>query len=350
MSAYYNEKFSDCEKIRERIEELKIGDKVAAAPRVSIIIPAYKIARFIAETLETILTQTFADYEIIIINDGSPDTPELEKTLKPFQEQIIYARQSNGGASKARNLAICLARGELFAFLDGDDLWFPEHLEKLVKFLDENRLEMVYSDAVLFGEAMFEGKLYSDDAPSNGEITPECLIAAECNVITSGTIVKKNCLEKFDLFDVSLTRMQDFDMWFRLARNCVKIGFSDQVTVKYRVHTTSLSGTNVERAERNIRAMNVISEKYDLTETERAAWNRQMAFSVAECELERGKLCFVREEYDEARRHFIAANRFYRKTKLKLLIEMIKISPKFARRLFQNLRPAEYSFIEPEKS
>ena len=264
MSAYYNEKFSDCEQIKSRIEKLSIGGEVIGAPRVSIIIPAYNVARFIAGTLESILAQTFNNYEIILINDGSPDTGELKSAAAPYLEKIIYVEQVNGGASKARNLAIYLARGELVAFLDGDDLWFPEHLADLIEFLDRTNVEMAYSDAILFGEPLFEGRLFSEDSPSNTAITPECLIAAECNVITSGTILKKSCLEKFDMFDVSLPRMQDFDLWFRLSRNGVKIGFLDKVSVKYRVHTGSLSGSNVtpretkcsrdERHQRKIRS------------------------------------------------------------------------------------------------
>ena len=350
MSAYHNEKFSDCEQIKSRAEAIKIGEKViSAALRVSVVIPAYNVAGFIAAALESVLAQTFKDYEIILVNDGSPDTRELEIAVAPFREQIVYARQANGGASRARNLAICLARGELVAFLDGDDLWFPEHLAGLIKFLDENQFEMVYSDALLFGEPLFEGKLFSENSSSNNEITPECLIAAECDVITSGTVLKKSCLEKFDLFDVSLPRMQDFDLWFRLSRGGVKINFLDEVSVKYRVHTGSLSGSNVTRAKRNIHAMNVIKEKYELTATEKAAWEKQMAFSVAEYELECGKLCFVEGEYGEAREHFMVANEYYRKPKLNLIIKMLQISPKLARRLFQKLRPAEFSFIEPEK-
>src|ERR1700691_5903395 len=103
------------------------------APRVSVIIPAYNTAQLIAACLDSIFAQTFQDFETVIVNDGSPDTPELEKVLQPYMDRqgdrIVYIKQVNKRAAGARNTAIARARGEFLAFLDSDDTWLPNHLE-----------------------------------------------------------------------------------------------------------------------------------------------------------------------------------------------------------------------------
>src|ERR1017187_1702587 len=98
------------------------------APLVSVIIPAYRAAQSIAATLGSVLAQTFKDYEIIVVNDGSPDSEELEKALEPYRDRIIYLRQENQGPGGARNTGILTASGQYVALLDADDIWAPEHL------------------------------------------------------------------------------------------------------------------------------------------------------------------------------------------------------------------------------
>ena len=97
----------------DKIHFKRTGQNVHAnSPKVSVIIPAYNIAKYVGETLDSVLAQTFKDFEIIVINDGSPDTIEFEKVLKPYFDQIIYLKIENIGAGAARNIAIENARGE----------------------------------------------------------------------------------------------------------------------------------------------------------------------------------------------------------------------------------------------
>jgi len=335
----------------EKIISKKVGKNVCGtAPKVSVVIPAYNISAYIAETLDSVLAQTYKNYEIILINDGSKDTKELEAALKPYFDYIVYAQQENSGASQARNTAISLSRGELIAFLDGDDIWLPRFLESQVDFLEKNNLEMAYCDAKIFGEPLFEGRTFMQDSPSGGEVTPISLINTDCNVITSGTILKKDLLEKSGLFDVSIRRAQDFDLWFRLAKDGAKIGYSREVLIKYRVRSDNLSGTNIDRAERNIRALEIIGNKYELDELEKEVWQKQMALCEAEYELEQGKSCLVSGNYSQAQTHISEANKFYRKPKLALLVWLIRFSPKLTLQVFKKLRPAEFSFVAPPKS
>lgn len=350
MSTYAEEKYADCELIKKRIKNLRVGRRSVETPKVSVIIPAFDIAAFVTETLASVFAQTYRDFEVVLVNDGSRDTPELEKALAPYFDRIVYAEQENLGASQARNAAICLSKGEYLAFLDGDDVWFPDFLRSQIGFLEENGFDMVYCDAELFGERFVEGQLYTKTSPSRGAVTTESLIGAECNVITSGTVLKKEWLARVDLFDTTLPQMQDFDLWYRLAKRGARLGYQSKVLVKYRVRANSLSGTNVERSYRNIRALGVIAEKYGLTAAEKNVWDQQLHVYEAEYELEQGKFSLTKGDYPAARAHIAQANKYFRKPKLFLLAALLNISPRLTLQLFKKFRPAEYAFIAPSKN
>src|SRR5215472_371797 len=103
-----------------------------STPRISVIMPSYNTAHLIGGSLDSVFQQTFTDFEVVLVNDGSPDTPQLEKVLSPYlssyPEKLIYIRQENKRCAGARNTAIGRARGEFLAFLDSDDSWTPDHL------------------------------------------------------------------------------------------------------------------------------------------------------------------------------------------------------------------------------
>lgn len=344
------EKLSDYPNILARISEKKIGEKVKPnAPKVSVIITAYNLAPFIGETLDSVFRQTDEDFEVILINDGSTDTRELKAALTPFFDKIIYAEQTNLGASKARNTAICLSRGNLLAFLDGDDIWSPEFLASQVNFLEKNMFDMVYCDAILFGEPLFEGKTFMQNSPSNGEVSAAGLIGGQCNVITSGTVLKKDLLVKYDMFDAEAVRIEDFDLWFRLAKNGAKIGYQRQVLLKYRVRPNSLSGSNIQRAERTLFAYRTIQKKYELSFLEEEILNKRKQSAAAELHLETGKFYLTEGNFTKAQNHIAEANKFYRKPKLSLINWMLRFSPKLTLHLFKKMRPAEFAFVAPDK-
>lgn len=115
-------------------------------PLVSVIIPTYKSAAFITETLQSVWDQTYKHVEIIVINDGSPDN--ILDVLATFESKITIITQEHGGIGKARNTGITASKGELIALLDGDDIWLPTKLEEQVHFLEEHPdIQMVFSYA-----------------------------------------------------------------------------------------------------------------------------------------------------------------------------------------------------------
>src|SRR5256714_7350260 len=112
------------------------------SPKVSVVIAAYNVAEYIGETLESVFNQTFTDYEVIVINDGSEDESELSKVLAPYLERIVYLRQENRGLAAARNAGIRAARGRYIAFLHADDLWESEFLRRQIKSVEQVRYDL----------------------------------------------------------------------------------------------------------------------------------------------------------------------------------------------------------------
>ncbi len=329
--------------------EKRIGSEVVSeTPQVSIITPAYNVSGFIAETLDSVLSQTFKSYEIVLVNDGSPDTIELEKVLAPYFKNIVYIRQENGGTAAARNTAIKAARGEWVAFLDGDDIWFPKYLASQLHALKTKNCDLIYTNALLFGNVGNPKETYMHKSPSKGKVTPESLIEGSCNLLTSGTIARREKVLACGLFDEELPRigMEDFDLWFRLAKSGARMDYQRTVLLKYRVRPNSLSGSNVQRAERSIRALEIIESKHDLNELEKRALAARMEEAFAELELEKGKFNLAQENFDAAGEHFRQANEYYRRLKLGIVIRLLKTYPQLALKLFKKMRPADFVFAK----
>src|SRR6478609_11350587 len=125
---------------------------------VSVVIPAYNVSDYIAQALDSVLAQQYRHFEIVVVNDGSPDTPALEAALAPYRDRITYLQQENAGPSAARNLGVERARGELVAFLDGDDIWLPQYLSEQVARANADRgLAVIHADAEVIGDPTAAG-------------------------------------------------------------------------------------------------------------------------------------------------------------------------------------------------
>lgn len=333
----------------DKILEKKIGKKVNKSPRVSVVIPAYNCAELIGETLESVFAQTFQDYEIVLVNDGSPDTEKFETVLENYFDRIIYIRQKNGGTAAARNTAIEAASGEFLAFLDGDDIWLPEYLEAQTNAILFKNCDLIYADALLFGSLRDDSETFMVKAPSSGAVTTVSLLSGKCNVINSGTLARRDRVLKAGMFDEQLPRigMEDFDLWFRLAKAGARLDYQKKVLLKYRVSPTSLSGSSIQRAERSITVFQILEKKHRLTEAESRELQNQLRLACADLEIEKGKYNLIQENFSEARRNFREANKYYRKFKYSALDSFLRVNPKLVLKLFKRARPAEVAFICP---
>jgi len=314
------------------------NDRAAGSPRVTVVIPAFNVAPFIAETLDSVFAQTFRDFEVVLVNDGSADTTSLEQILSPYMNRLRYLKQENLGAAEARNAAIRAARGELLAFLDGDDIWLPQYLEAQCEFLDREGLDMVYSDALLFGKGPGEGSTHMTRSPSTGTPTFERLVDGSCHPITSGTVVRRQRIVEAGLFDKTLIRAQDAEMWMRLAFRGARIGYQSRVLLRYRMREGSLSGTAVNRVQREINVFTRIGETYELTSAQRDLIARELERLRAHLELEQGKFELLEGSAQRAIGHFERANRFLRTPKLAAVLRLGTLSPGLLRLCFRAFR------------
>ncbi|HEX8135958.1 MAG TPA: glycosyltransferase family 2 protein [Pyrinomonadaceae bacterium] len=308
----------------------------AAPPAVSIIIPAYNVAAYIGETLASVMAQTFTDYETIIINDGSPDTPELERVLEPYSDRIVYLKQENRGAASARNSGLRRARGRYVAFLDADDWWTPEYLGEQVAFIESGEgYDLVYCDALITGDSPLRGRTYMDVSPSRGAVTFESLLTQQCNVITSGVLARTGVILDTGMFDEELRRAHDYDLWLRLARKGARLGYQRKVLARYRIRAGNLSGDTIQQTERDLIVYEKTMKRDGLTAKERRVLEKVIARHRSHLNLERAKMQLAQGDFAAACEEFEHANRFQRRLKLRLILFWLRLAPRSLQRVYK---------------
>ena len=201
-------------------------------PCCSIIIPAYNAIKYLPDTLESVLKQTFTDFEILIINDGSSDNV-VEWFTNITDPGIKLISQSNQGVSAARNTGIAEAKGEYIAFLDADDLWSPTKLEKQLQcFANNPSLGLVHTAMTLVDE---KGNSLGRTFTSNVEGDALKLLLENNTIVTSSVIVRRNCLTTVGEFNINLNSSEDWELWVRIASR-YPIGLIKEPLVFYRQH------------------------------------------------------------------------------------------------------------------
>lgn len=187
-------------------------------PKISIIIPAYNAITYLPKTMATVLSQTFADFEAIVINDGSSDETEqwVSQIVDP---RVKLISQKNQGLAVARNTGIKNSTGEYIAFLDADDLWKPTKLEKQVEILERNpQVGLVYTWVTYIDEkGQSTGRVVRPHA--EGYVSEKLV---ERNLVECGSVamIRSSCLATVGLFDENLSSFnigEDWDMWLRIA-------------------------------------------------------------------------------------------------------------------------------------
>jgi glycosyltransferase involved in cell wall biosynthesis len=314
-------------------------------PKVSVVIPAFNVSEYIAETLDSALGQRFREHEIIVVNDGSTDRRELEIAMGNRIEEIIYICQHNAGAGIARNVAIEHARGEIIAFLDGDDIWLPDFLASQYIFLQRHQYDMVYCDAVLFGLRYPYRQTFMETAPSAGEATFDALLDLRCNVITSGTMARKQTIVDAGLFETERVRAHDFHLWLRMAKNGAKIGYQKKQLAKYRVRLDSLSGDSVSRVERERDVFERVRGTIPLNQHEQKIVKRRLAGCEADLAVEQGKSLLLRGSYREAACAFREANRHRKSLKLTIITWLARLAPQVLLRHYRTHRAADIALV-----
>ena len=305
-------------------------------PRVSIVIPAWRAAAYIGAAIESALRQSFTDYEILVVNDGSPDTAELERVLEPYRQRITYILRENGGPAAARNTAIRAARGHLIGLLDADDLWEPEFLAVQVAVLDRDPdADAVYADARIVGESSEAGRTFMSRWPSRGAVTLERVIRHECSVVACATLVRREAVLRAGMFDESLRGTEDMDLWLRILRQGGKIVYQHRVLASYRRHRGSLSADPAASSRGFLDVLDKFRQLPDLSAAERSLIEQQHVLETAMLNLHTGKQAFFAGDFDAATRHLRLANTRLKSFKVTLVIALLRIAPDMLRRAYR---------------
>jgi glycosyltransferase involved in cell wall biosynthesis len=298
------------------------------APMVSVIIPSYKTADLIAACLDSVFAQTYKDFEAIVVNDGSPDTADLEKVLEPYLNRIVYLKQENKRAAGARNNAIRHARGEFVAFLDSDDTWMPDHLASQMQlFAADPSLGLTYSNGWVGLPG--EEREFMERCPSAGEATFDSLLVERCQIPISTVVARKQAIVKAGMFDEKLARCDDYDMWVRTAFHGAKIAYTRKLQARMPVgRPGSLSQSRAKMAEGYSTILENYKQALPLKDADRKVVEKRAAEIRARYLLEEGKNKLEQRQFDEARKLIAEANHYFRKSSLSLTLLGLSVAPR----------------------
>jgi glycosyltransferase involved in cell wall biosynthesis len=210
-------------------------------PEVSVVIPAYNGERFISHAIDSVLAQTYRDFEITVVNDGSRDRTSSVVQRYLNLNNVRYLEQRNRGVAAARNTGIRASSGRFIAFLDHDDTWYPDKLEKQMAFASNHpEAALIHGNITLIdgdGNRINPVVPYATDASGNCFV--ELFLGNRIAVPT--VLVSRKCLDTVGYLDESIQYADDYHLWMRIARKYV-VGHVDQPLANYRKHRMQASG------------------------------------------------------------------------------------------------------------
>ena len=216
---------------------------------VSVILTTYNRPEFLEEAILSVLNQTFNDYEFLVVDDGSID-PDTKAICDHYKDQLTYIFRENGGLPAARNTGIVNAKGKYICFLDDDDVWMPQKLQRQVDYFKQipssENIGLIFTWSIIIDEKGQEigrggthvrGNIFYD-------LFYKCLVHAPSSVM-----IKREVFEKIGLFDEFFRMRQDWEFYFRVSKR-YNICSIDEPLIKYRRHSANLSGRkNMKKSE-----------------------------------------------------------------------------------------------------
>jgi glycosyltransferase involved in cell wall biosynthesis len=206
----------------------------------SVVVAAYNVEEFVGPAVGSALSQTYPEVEVIVVNDGSTDG--TAETLEPFRGRIKYVEQPNSGLAAARNRGLREAEGEYVALLDGDDLWLPNRLEKVIGFLEDHPdTGFATSDAFFLVDGSPERRRYYDELPGGFRTRDQAYWILDYNFIMGMAVVRRSLFATHGTFDESLGTSEDWDLWIRFILGGERAGLVDEPLAFYRRRAGTLS-------------------------------------------------------------------------------------------------------------
>lgn len=243
-------------------------------PRVSVIIPTYNCAHYLGQAIESVLSQTYTDLEILVIDDGSRDN--TADVAARYGSRIRYLRQENRGLPAARNAAIQASGSALIALLDADDWWEPTKLEKQMAVLDrQDQIGLVYTDLkVIYDDgAVIPSFLASRPLAKDGYVF-EALIESAF-ILPSTVLLRRSCLDEVGLFDETMRSHEDIELWLRLCHRWKVAGVREPL-VNRRQGAQNMTANPALRAEYGVKTFQKALTISDLTAGQRLALQRKL--------------------------------------------------------------------------
>ncbi|MDY6968879.1 MAG: glycosyltransferase family A protein [Spirochaetota bacterium] len=206
-------------------------------PFFSIIIPTYNRYYTLKKAIESVLTQTFTDFELLIVDDGSTD--ETSQIEYEYRDSLVYIKQDNRGVSSARNTGIKNSVSPYLAFLDSDDVWIKEKLEKQSEFIRKNpHISINQTDEIWIRNGIRVNPMKKHQKKEGDIFFPSlelCLISPSC------VVIKREIFETYGLFDESMPVCEDYDLWLRITEKEYIGLIKEKLVIKYGGHSCQLS-------------------------------------------------------------------------------------------------------------
>ncbi|MCB1865445.1 MAG: glycosyltransferase family 2 protein [Chromatiales bacterium] len=253
---------------------------IMPSPAVSVVIPTYNRAYVLARAVDSVLAQTFQDFELLIVDDGSTDSTAAlaRRYVDLAPDKVRYLTQPHFNVASARNRGVRHARGELLAFLDSDDQWHPEKLQRQIGFLERSGVALVHTGRTLTrtpGNRRDRIRSF----PQRLARSSRELLSASANVAMT-VMVRRAALDRVGLFDEMLNTTQDLDLWLRIARE-FDIGVIDAPLVhSFKLEDSHMAANPVQTYHDRIRVMHRMArDRHEAVN--RPGWYRLMALHCA---------------------------------------------------------------------
>ena len=234
-------------------------------PRVSVVIPTYNCAKFLGRTIDSALRQTYRDFEIIVVDDGSTDGTQA--LIAAYEESIRYVYQTNQGASAARNAALSRASGEFIAYLDADDLWLPDKLSRQVEFLDaHSNCGFVHTDVSVIDEqdTVLHACFNRDTKRTipQGQCVRDLLLRSHIQTLT--VVERRTAFDDAGKFDPRLPVAQDYLHWIGVGLQGYGVGYLPEPLGQYRWRAGSLMSSQRRLLGDFVKIYEILSTEYGL--------------------------------------------------------------------------------------
>jgi len=221
-------------------------------PLISVIIPLYNAEKYIAETIQSVINQTYTNWELLVVDDCSTDTSRdivREYESKDNRIKLIESESNFGGPARPRNIGLENVKGEYIAFLDADDVWLPQKLDKQLKFLRANpNMDICHTLANVINENS-EPQGFFDNQKAYNKLKPfisqKNILFYMNNININSTLMRSNSELKFEE-DKNLIAVEDWNLWIKLIKNEKKVVLLNEKLLNYRIHNASISNRNTD--------------------------------------------------------------------------------------------------------